>query len=48
MDECNGCKFNKEDVNHSYRICAACTGDANEAYNKVFTVTKQRRLICQA
>ena len=48
MEECKGCKFNKAGSRYTYRICAACQGDANEAYDKVFVVTKTDRLVCQS
>lgn len=43
MSECKACKYNKEGSKYSHRICLACTGDAQEAYEKVFNPSQDRR-----
>jgi hypothetical protein len=41
MKECKGCKYFKADW--CWRICAACEGNPNEAYERVFNPNLKRR-----
>ena len=47
LKECKNCKYNKEDSRYSARICMACLGDADAAYNKVFAHRDSETLVCQ-
>lgn len=38
---CKECKY--FDSPHSFRICLACTGNPDEAYDKVFNPNSDRR-----